>query len=129
MAKENIGGLAINRQIRQSFVLYGTYCNTANNYVAMYINIYLFLFFFLCNKIQHKITAVAAHNVREQIAVITGIFTEFVTGAFVTGAFVTELFTIKLVINFVEELHCTELLITLDDKFLIISFNHLQPLF
>ena len=103
------------------------------------INIYLFFFLFLCNKIQHKITAVAAHNVIEQIAVITGIFTEFVTGAFVTvafvtgafvtGAFVIELFTIELVINFVEELHCTELLITLDDKFLIISFNHLQPLF
>ena len=79
------------------------------------INIYLFLFFFLCNKIQHKITAVAAHNVSEQIAVIIGIFTEFVTGAFVTVA--------------LEELHCTELLITLDDKFLIISFNHLQSLF
>ena len=92
----------------------------------MYINIYLFFFFFLCNKIPHKITAVAAHNVSEQIVVITGIFTEFVT-----GAFVTELFTIELVINFVEELHCTELLITfkLHDKFLIISFNHLQPLF
>ena len=91
----------------------------------MYItNIYLFFFFFLCNKIQHKITAVAAHNVNEQIVVIIGIFTEFVT-----GAFVTEHFIIEFVINFVEELYCTELLITLDDKFLIISLNHLQPLF